>query len=212
MKFTSANSPLFTGAIVLILSAITSFSIPGAVFGQQVDTAPKPTPTGSSNKTTEKHLDSGQSETDIEKLHEMFRQQMKGRKLIGQFTMAGEEAGKRRPEEYHILSANKLDKGDQWVIATKFKYGGKDFKTALITVDVKFAGDTPMIIVDNVPLPGSGTYSARVLFTKDQYAGTWSNGTVGGHMFGKLDHLSPDEMKSRRRKKSDSDESQKADK
>lgn len=209
MKFSFANSPLFAIVIAVMLSAITPVSNSSTAIAQEVDAAPKSTTDGSSKKTTEQKSDSAQSETDIKKLHEMFSKQMKGCKMIGLFTMDGEAEGKRRPEEYHILSANKLDKGDQWSIVTRFKYGGKDFMTWPITVEVKFAGDTPMIIVDNMTVPNQGTFSARVLFTKDQYAGTWSNGSVGGHMFGKLGRLSPDEMKQRRRKKSDSAKSDK---
>jgi hypothetical protein len=51
-------------------------------------------------------------------------------------------------------------------------------------VEVKWAGDTAVIIVDKLQYPGGGTYSARVLFYEHTYAGTWSGGDHGGLMSG----------------------------
>jgi hypothetical protein len=36
-----------------------------------------------------------------------------------------------------------------------------------------------------------GTFTARVLFYEDRYAGTWQHGKVGGHMFGKIEKAKP---------------------
>jgi hypothetical protein len=57
-------------------------------------------------------------------------------------------------------------------------------------VPVKWAGDTAVISVTDFGLPGFGTYTARVLIYKDQYAGTWGSsrqGGPGGVMWGKLE-------------------------
>ena len=35
-------------------------------------------------------------------------------------------------------------------------------------------------------LPQLGTYTARVLMYRGQYAGTWSSEKHGGHLFGKI--------------------------
>ena len=67
------------------------------------------------------------------------------------------------------------------------KYANKDL-TLPITLPVIWAGDTPMITLDNVALPGMGTFSARVLFHRNRYAGTWQHDDIGGHMFGELLH------------------------
>jgi hypothetical protein len=55
---------------------------------------------------------------------------------------------------------------------------------------VKWAGDTPVISVTDVGVPGLGTYTARVVVYGDQYAGIWStsDGSHGGQMWGKLEH------------------------
>jgi hypothetical protein len=61
-----------------------------------------------------------------------------------------------------------------------------------VPVEVRWAGDTPMIQVSDLSIPGLGDeFSARVLFYQGRYAGTWSHGKVGGTMFGRIEKLSP---------------------
>ena len=69
------------------------------------------------------------------------------------------------------------------MINARIQYGNKDV-TAPIPVQVKWAGDTPVIIVDDVGVPGSGSYSARVMIYDNTYAGTWTGGDHGGLMNG----------------------------
>ena len=42
--------------------------------------------------------------------------------------------------------------------------------------------------LDDVMVPGFGTFTCRVMIDGDQYAGTWSGGDHGGHMFGRIEH------------------------
>ena len=65
----------------------------------------------------------------------------------------------------------------------RIQYGEKDV-TLPIPLPIRWAGDTPVIVVDNVPLPGFGTVSARVMFFDGHYAGYWKHGDHGGHLFG----------------------------
>lgn len=51
-------------------------------------------------------------------------------------------------------------------------------------VQVKWAGDTPVLIVDNLAVPGGATYSARVMFYGKTYSGSWTGGTHGGLLHG----------------------------
>jgi len=51
-------------------------------------------------------------------------------------------------------------------------------------VHVKWAGDTPVIVLDKVGIPGAASYSARVLIYEKTYAGTWSGGDHGGLLNG----------------------------
>lgn len=93
----------------------------------------------------------------------------------------GIKDGKLTPEKedkYTIVSVNKLG-GEAWIIHSRIQYGEKDF-TVPIPVLVKWAGDTPVITVDGMAMPGGKTaYSARVLVYDQTYAGTWSG---GGHL------------------------------
>jgi hypothetical protein len=96
------------------------------------------------------------------------------------------ELGPDKQDKYRIESATKLN-GDSWIIKAHVQYGTNDF-VAPIPVQVKFAGDTPVIVVDNLTVPGGGTYSARVLFRDNTYSGTWSGGTHGGLLHGIITH------------------------
>jgi hypothetical protein len=108
---------------------------------------------------------------------------------LTQATMSGRwcglKNGKLTPEKedkYTIVSVNKLG-GEAWIISARIQYGNKDF-VAPIPILVKWAGDTPVITLDNVGLPGGSSYSARVLIYNNTYAGTWSGGDHGGLMNG----------------------------
>ena len=90
--------------------------------------------------------------------------------------------GPEQEEKYTIVGVNKLG-GDVWMINARIQYGKKDI-VAPIPVQVKWAGDTPVIIVDKVGVPGGGTYSARVLIYEKTYAGTWTGGDHGGLLNG----------------------------
>ena len=58
--------------------------------------------------------------------------------------------------------------------------------TVPVPVEVKWAGETPVITLDEVTIPGLGTFSSRVVLDRGRYAGTWSHDKVGGHMFGTI--------------------------
>lgn len=92
------------------------------------------------------------------------------------------ELGPEKEDKYTILGVSKLG-GAVWIINARIQYGKKDL-TAPIPVQVKWAGDTAVIIVDDVGVPGSGTYSARVMIYNNTYAGTWSGGDHGGLLSG----------------------------
>jgi hypothetical protein len=98
----------------------------------------------------------------------------------------GIKDGKLTPEKedkYTIVSVNKLG-GEAWIINARIQYGDKDF-TVPVPVQVKWAGDTPVITVDGMAMPGGKTaYSARVLVYDKTYAGTWSGGDHVGLMNG----------------------------
>jgi len=115
---------------------------------------------------------------------EEFKKLVTNVRLVGNFTMDGDkDPGKLRREEYAITGAMKLGNGDLWALNSRINYGDVDL-TVPVPVQVQWAGNTPVIAVEGVTIPGLGTFSARVLLDKTRYAGTWSHDEKGGHLFG----------------------------
>ena len=69
------------------------------------------------------------------------------------------------------------------MLATRIQFGGKDVTVPLV-VPIKWAGDTPVISVTDLSVPGVGTYTVRVVVYRDHYAGTWSGTGHGGVLWG----------------------------
>ena len=99
------------------------------------------------------------------------------------------EDGKPSPpkdEKYTINGVSKLSE-DLWLISARIQYGKVDVSVP-IPVQVKWAGDTPVISITNLAIPGAGTYTARVLIYNNTYAGTWSGRSHGGLLNGAINH------------------------
>lgn len=120
-----------------------------------------------------------------EQLEQQFAEKLTGATLVGQFTVSDMNDGKPLAQDRYTLGTVKKLPSGFWQFETRIQYGDKDVKLPL-ALPVKWAGDTPVITVTNVAFPGLGTYSARVLFYGDSYAGTWSGKTHGGEMWGKI--------------------------
>lgn len=116
-------------------------------------------------------------------LERKFQQAMSGVTLIGHSASLNDEsvAGE---EKYVIERISKLS-GETWLFHVRIQYGSHDVPVPL-PVTIKWAGDTPVITIDNLTIPGLGTYTARVLLYQDQYAGTWSSKDHGGQLFGRI--------------------------
>lgn len=113
--------------------------------------------------------------------------------LVGHFTIIGREDNERSVEEYTIQSVKKVPQGDFWLFNARMKYGGRDVPMPPVPLEVKWAGDTPMITLTDFTIPLVGTFSCRVVFYNNKYAGTWTHGEVGGHLFGVLEKLDQDQ-------------------
>jgi hypothetical protein len=94
----------------------------------------------------------------------------------------GGQLGDEKQDKYTIVSASKV-RGDQWVINAKMKYNDKEM-TIPFPIEVKWAGTTPVLVVENLQIPGGRSYSARVLFYEKTYAGSWKGGDKGGLLSG----------------------------
>lgn len=118
-----------------------------------------------------------------EELEAKFKATLTKATLTGRW--CGIKDGKLGPEQedkYTIIGVTKLG-GEAWLVHARIQYGQKDF-VAPIPVLVKWAGDTPVLTLDDVGLPGGESYSARVLIYGQTYAGTWSGGNHAGLLNG----------------------------
>ena len=115
-----------------------------------------------------------------------FVEMLSGATLEGSFTSTGRDRDptKLSREKYTIGEVKKLAP-NVWLIPARIQYGEHDV-TLPVTVPIHWAGDTPVIVIDNQSLPGFGTVSARVMFFADHYAGYWKHGVYGGHLFGTI--------------------------
>lgn len=111
---------------------------------------------------------------------------LSGATLEGSFTHSGPgaDSSKLAREKYTLGEVKKLA-GDVWQFPTRIQYGGHDV-TLPIMLPIRWAGDTPLVVVDEVTLPGLGTFSARVLFFEGHYAGYWKHGDHSGNLFGEI--------------------------
>jgi hypothetical protein len=158
-----------------------------ALAGSDVEsqTAPK------SPDAVQKNTGSGNTAAEdktLQDLIKLFEERMSGSRLIGKFTISGRENDNPQDEEYHILKVKKLDRGDFWEFQARIKYGDHDVTVPLV-LEVKWAGNTPVITVDKLFIPGMGTFDARVLLRRNSYAGTWSHDSITGHLFGRIEKL-----------------------
>lgn len=145
---------------------------------------PTPLPTALEDKALINDLQQSTAKpAEANPLFEKFSKLLTGAKLTGQFTVDGKPLTELQDESYEIEKVEKLPEGDQWIITARIKYGKRDF-TIPVPLEVKWAGTTPVMTLDNLTIPGFGTFSARVVFHKDKYAGTWQHDDVGGHLFG----------------------------
>jgi hypothetical protein len=91
--------------------------------------------------------------------------------------------GESKDDSYSILGIEKQPDG-RWKVRAKMKYGSKEFEVP-VPVKVEWAGDTPVLVVENLLMPGGQVkYSARVLVHDGAYAGTWSGGGQAGLLAG----------------------------
>jgi hypothetical protein len=120
--------------------------------------------------------------TDVE---HRFIERMRDVSLIGSFTVTGREARAPREDRYDISSVEKV--GDNlWRFNADMQCCGVNGVIPVV-VPMRWTGDTPMIMMTDTSLPGLGTFTVRLFFYGDRYAGTWQHGKVGGQMSGRIE-------------------------
>lgn len=117
-------------------------------------------------------------------VEQRFIEQMHGAALVGHFTVTGREGRAPTEDRYDLYGVDKVGE-DLWRFNAKI---GETGLTVPVVVRMTFVDDTPIILMSDVSIPGMATYSARVIFHGDLYAGTWSHaGAGGGHLFGRIE-------------------------
>ena len=115
-----------------------------------------------------------------------FAERMKGVALVGVFTIDGRADRPAQADRYDISSIEKVG-DDRWRFNVRMRHGDTDV-TLPVAVPVRWVDDTPMVMLTDFAIPTLGSFTARVFFYDDRYAGTWQHGTVvGGHMYGRIE-------------------------
>ena len=129
-------------------------------------------------------MGAGIDPSTLPEVERRFIDQMQNAALVGRFTIRGREDRVAAPDRYDIYGVDKVG-DDLWRFNAKI---GESGITLPIVVRMTFADDTPIILMTDAVIPGMGTFTARVFFHGDLYAGTWSHGpNTGGHMFGRIE-------------------------
>ena len=136
------------------------------------------------SKPAEKSEDQAQRE-------KQFTEMLTNVVLEGSWQVAhGDDLGGKAPlsqprtDRYTIDAVRKVG-DDQWIVGARVEYMEKDV-TLPVPVRVIWAGDTPVITLDSMNLPGLGRYSARVMFHRGYYSGVWHGDNYGGVMSGRI--------------------------
>ena len=125
--------------------------------------------------------------TSLPAAERAFAERMRGVTMVGTFTVSGREDQPPGKDRYEIASVEKVG-DDLWRFNAKMDCCGAAGQSGIpIVVPMVFVGDTPMIMMTDHSLPGIGTFTVRVFFHGDRYAGTWQHGDVGGHMTGRIE-------------------------
>jgi hypothetical protein len=143
---------------------------------------------GSSGAVAQESRDSSASkpETTLTAREQKFQETLRESLFIGRWAFIKEgKLSEEQEEKYTILRAVKTGE-DRWIIYARVQYGSRDL-TVPVAVDLKWAGETPVITLDAVSIPGLGTYSARVLVHEKTYAGSWSASDHGGVLYGVIE-------------------------
>ncbi len=119
------------------------------------------------------------------KRDQRFANYMTGVKFVGRFTIIGSQTDELPEEEYTISKCEKVEGTDRFRFTARIRYGNTDTELPM-ELPVQWAGNTPVISLQDFWLPPLGTFSCRVVIHQDRYAGTWDHGKKGGHLFGKI--------------------------
>lgn len=124
-------------------------------------------------------------EQEQEEREEAFAELLTGTRLTGWFSDDTRPDAPPSKDSYTIARVEKAD-GGKWLFEAVI--GETGMKVPLY-VPVEWAGNTPVITLDDFPVPQMGNFDARVLFHGSSYAGTWRGEKHGGEMMGRIERV-----------------------
>jgi len=129
---------------------------------------------------------------DRDELRKVFSEALTGATLVGYFTVDDDASDKPLKPDRYTLTSVVPGKGDYFT----FVYIHQGIPIPL-SLKVLWAGDTPVLTLEEFTIAGMGTFSARLMFRlkHDRYAGTWQHGKKGGLMFGRIERAKKAEPK-----------------
>lgn len=133
-----------------------------------------------------------QGEGDVET---KFIAMLKNASLKGTWApVAGGRLGAEKGNDNYKIARVEKGEGGKWSVVSVFSVGGRDIEYP-IACSVKFAGDTAVLILNDVRAgPGTANWSARVMFFDDVYTGRWwetANKEHGGTIAGTITRTEP---------------------
>lgn len=124
--------------------------------------------------------------SNLDDAEQAFVDQLQNKTLVGKSSYDGRPNEQPQQDSYQIGVVKKLQ-GSDWLVNARFDASGENVDIP-VPVKVHWAGDTPVLSITDVNLPGIGAgFSARVLFYRDRYVGTWDHGDEGGHLWGTIE-------------------------
>lgn len=133
------------------------------------------------------------TQVDQEAREEAFAALLTNARLTGIFTDDARPDATPQRDSYTISKAECLEDGI-WRIESLIEYGKNSVKVPLF-IKVVWAGDTPVMTLDELEVPGLGTFTCRILFHGKNYAGIWRGTDHGGAMSGVIEHPEEKEAK-----------------
>jgi hypothetical protein len=118
-----------------------------------------------------------------------FIERMRDVSLVGSSTVFGQADLTPSPDRYDISSVEKVGT-DLWRFNASMQCCGVNGAVPVV-VPMRWNGDTPMIMMTDTTLPGLGTFTVRLFFYTDRYAGTWQHGERGGYISGRIESRAP---------------------
>jgi hypothetical protein len=123
--------------------------------------------------------------SDKAELEKQFAQSLTGATLVGYHTERTADKENAPQESRYTLTKVAQIKDELWLFEAHIQYAEHDL-TVPVPLRVVWAGDTPVITLDKLTLPGLGTFTCRVLIYDNQYAGIWSSDKHRGELCGRV--------------------------